>query len=149
MTDHRIPNRKTRCWKYRFWQFFTTTNIFDSFTFVFKSYDCQKLSFTCYVRWLVELESKVSIFFSTLDKKSSMSCDVSTRLNLEFFAEFQSIYLFIPRFLAEPLTMFCGTLVGKLWLKVTTPEASWASESYNSADESNMNSSHNQNNHIM
>jgi hypothetical protein len=25
------------------------------------------------------------------------------------------IYLFIPQFLAEPLTMFCGTLVGKPW----------------------------------
>jgi hypothetical protein len=43
-----------------------------------------------------------------------MSCDISsTRLNLEFFAAFQNIYLFIPRFLAEPLTMFRGTLVGK------------------------------------
>jgi hypothetical protein len=45
----------------RFWQFFTTTKISHYFTFVFKSYECQKLSFTCYVRWLVDLESKVSI----------------------------------------------------------------------------------------
>jgi hypothetical protein len=42
---------------------------------------------------------------------------------LEFFAVFQNLYLFIPRFLAEPLTFcgtqgFRGTLVGKHCLKV-------------------------------
>jgi hypothetical protein len=36
---------------------------------------------------------------------------------LEFFAVFPNFYLFIPRFLAERLMMFRGTLVGKHWYK--------------------------------
>ena len=33
------------------------------------------------------------------------------------FAVFQSFYLFIPQFLAEPLTMICWILVGKQWIR--------------------------------
>ena len=36
---------------------------------------------------------------------------------LELFAAFQILYLLIPRFLAEHLTMFCRTLAGKHWAK--------------------------------
>ena len=34
------------------------------------------------------------------------------------FAVFENFYLFIPQFLAEPLTLFSGTLVTKLWSKL-------------------------------
>lgn len=37
------------------------------------------------------------------------------RVILEFFAVFHSFYEFIPRFLAEPLTLFCATPVRKHW----------------------------------
>jgi len=33
----------------------------------------------------------------------------------EFFAVIQNFYLLLPRFLAEPLTMFYGALFGKDW----------------------------------
>ena len=33
-------------------------------------------------------------------------------VHLEFFAVFQNFYLFVPRLFVEPLTMFCGTVVG-------------------------------------
>jgi hypothetical protein len=32
---------------------------------------------------------------------------------LQFFEVFQNLNIFIPRFLAESLKMFCGTLIGK------------------------------------
>ena len=34
---------------------------------------------------------------------------------MEYFAAFQNFYLLIPWIIAEPLTMYCGTMVGKHW----------------------------------
>ena len=34
---------------------------------------------------------------------------------LELFAVFQNFYLFIPRFYAEPMSIFCGALLHKHW----------------------------------
>jgi hypothetical protein len=46
---------------------------------------------------------------------------------LGVFAVFQHFCLFIPRFLAEPLTMFCRTLVGKHCYRRSTHEMNHAS----------------------
>jgi hypothetical protein len=37
--------------------------------------------------------------------------------NFCLISKFVFIYLFIPQFLAEPLTIACGTLVGKQWIR--------------------------------
>jgi hypothetical protein len=56
--------------------------------------------------------ARVSLqYFQSSDK----NVRVVSRNILEFFTLFQNFYVFIPRFLAEPLTMICGTLVGKHW----------------------------------
>jgi hypothetical protein len=45
---------------------------------------------------------------------------------LELFAIFQNFYLFVPRFVPEPLPIFCGTVIGKHCRKVSDV---WAASS--------------------
>ena len=56
-------------------------------------------------------------FSSIANLLDENSCDISTFIS-NFVAVFQNSYVFIPQFLAEPLTMFFGTLFGKHRLRV-------------------------------
>jgi hypothetical protein len=46
---------------------------------------------------------------------SVANCWTNFERCLDFLTVFQNVSVFIPQF-AEPLTMFCNTMVGKRWL---------------------------------
>jgi len=50
------------------------------------------------------------------DYSGAASCWTNFESCLDFLAVFQNVSVFIPQLLAEPLTMFCNTMVRKHWL---------------------------------